>query len=297
MLPSKIKVGIIGCGTIGSKLAMFIEKEIPEMEIFALCDITKEKASKLSKEFSRDIHPAPQEALSQKKHPEAMFVKPWSGVHIMSIEELIDKSDLVIETASSGISAEIVKLSLAKAKIVFVLSSGGLIKNLAEYKRLAQVKGGRLYIPSGAIAGLDGLKAISTSKIEYVTLTTKKPIKGIKDAPFIKRNNIDLNSIKTDTVIFSGTVEEAVGEFPQNINVAANLVLSGIDSSLITVRIATSPHFTHNIHEIKAKGEFGQITCVCENLPDFDNPKTSFLAVLSAGAALKQIVNPIKVGT
>lgn len=272
MLSNKIKVGIIGCGTIGSKLAMIIEKEIAEMEVFALCDIDKEKAFKLSEKFSR-------------------------VVHIMSIEELIDKSDLVIETASSSISAGIVKLGLEKAKIVFALSAGGLIKGLAEYKRLAQLKGGRLYIPSGAIAGLDGLKAISTSKIEYVTLTTKKPVKGIKGAPFIKRNNIDLDNIKTDTLIFSGTVEEAVEEFPQNINVAANLVLSGIDSSLITVRIVTSPNFTCNTHEIKAKGEFGQITSVCENLPDSDNPKTSFLAILSAGAALKQIVSPIRIGT
>lgn len=269
---SKTKVGIIGCGAIGSKLAMIIEKEIPEMEVFALCDIDKEKTLKLSRKFPRDIH-------------------------IVSIEELIDKSDLVVESASSSVSAGIVKLGLEKAKIVLSLSAGGLIKNLAEYKRLAHLNGGRLYVPSGAVAGFDGLKAISTSKIEYVTLTTKKPIKGIKDAPFIKRNNIDLNNIKTDTLIFSGTVEEAVEEFPQNINVAASLVLSGIDSSLIIVRIVTSPNFTCNTHEIKAKGEFGQITSVCENLPDSDNPKTSFLAVLSAGAALRQIVNPIKIGT
>ncbi|MDD5772911.1 MAG: NAD(P)-binding domain-containing protein, partial [bacterium] len=76
MLPDKIKVGIIGCGTIGSKLARIIEKEIAEMEICAFCDIQEAKALKLSKEFSRDIK-------------------------IMSIENLIDKMDMVIEAASS----------------------------------------------------------------------------------------------------------------------------------------------------------------------------------------------------
>jgi aspartate dehydrogenase len=272
MLPNKIKVGIIGCGTIGCKLARIIEKEIPEMEICALCDIQENRALKLSKQFSGDVK-------------------------IMSVEKLIDNMDIVIEAASSGISAEVVRKSLEKGKKVLALSVGGLIKDFEEYKKLARSKGGRLYIPSGAVAGIDGLKAVSASKIEYVTLTTKKPIKGIKDAPFIKKNNIDLGSIKTDTLIFSGKVEEAVEAFPQNINVAASLVLSGIASSLITVRIVTSPHFTSNTHEIKAKGEFGQITCVCENLPDPDNPKTSFLAILSAAAALKQIVNPIKIGT
>ncbi|MEW6087976.1 MAG: aspartate dehydrogenase domain-containing protein [bacterium] len=267
-----IKVGIIGCGTIGSKLAKIIENEIAGMEVYALCDIQQEKAIGLAKEFSREIN-------------------------IMPFKELIDMSDLVVETASSKVSAEIVKLSLEKSKIVLSLSVGGLIKNIDEYRDIAVSKGGTLYVPSGAIAGVDGLKAIAKSKVEYVTLTTKKPIKGIKDAPFIKRNNIDLTNIKADTLIFSGKVEEAVEEFPQNINVAASLVLSGIDSSLITVRIVTSPHFTCNTHEIKVKGGFGQITCICENLPDPDNPKTSHLAILSASAALRQIVDPIKVGT
>jgi len=45
------------------------------------------------------------------------------------------------------------------------------------------------------------------------------------------------------------------------------------------------------------EGDFGRISTIVENVPSPKNPKTSYLAALSAIAALRSIVEPVKIGT
>jgi aspartate dehydrogenase len=98
-------------------------------------------------------------------------------------------------------------------------------------------------------------------------------------------------------VLFSGKAKEAVKFFPQNINVAAVLSLAGIGSSKTKVKIIASSKVKRNIHEIEIESEAGRVFTRTENLIHPDNPKTSFLAVLSAASLLKQILSPLRIGT
>jgi len=45
------------------------------------------------------------------------------------------------------------------------------------------------------------------------------------------------------------------------------------------------------------EGDFGTISTKVENVPSPRNPKTSYLAALSAIATLRSIVEPVKIGT
>ena len=63
------------------------------------------------------------------------------------------------------------------------------------------------------------------------------------------------------------------------------------------VKIVCSPDYSKNIHEIEIESSAGKTFIRCENNPCPDNPKTSYLAVLSAIAALKEIFEPVKIGT
>ena len=90
---------------------------------------------------------------------------------------------------------------------------------------------------------------------------------------------------------------EAVEAFPKNINVAATLSFAGIGPEKTRVRIITSPDFVTNSHEITVKGKFGEMVCRTDNLPAPENPRTSFIAPLSAIASLKNIVEKIRIGT
>ena len=113
----------------------------------------------------------------------------------------------------------------------------------------------------------------------------------------MKEKNIDLTGIKKETVIFEGTASEAIKGFPKNVNVCATLSLAGIGSQKTKVKIITSPDYKANIHEIELEGDFGKLVARTENVPTPENPKTSFLASLSAIATLKNILNVAKIGT
>jgi len=269
----KLKIGIIGCGTIGFQLAEAIEKRFShQARLFALCDSNTGMAESL-----RAI------SLSKPK--------------ILSIDELIKESDLVVESAKAEIAYEIAHKSIKAGKDIMLMSVGGILAYADELFSLARDRQCHIYLPSGAIAGLDAVKAAGIAKIEKATLVTRKPLEGLRDAPYLAKKRIDLSKITKETVIFEGRAADAVGAFPKNINVCAALSLAGIGAEKTTVKIVTSPEYTANSHEIELEGDFGILLTRTVNIPSPTNPKTSYLASLSAIATLKNILDVVKIGT
>ena len=269
---SKIKVGIVGCGTIGSQIAGACQARlIDKVILVGICDSYGQKAAALAKTLK-------------------------DNVAALSLEGIFSNSDLVVEAASAKISADILKRAIDAKKGVLIMSIGGILGNEDLLKK-AEVAGIRVYLPSGALCGIDGLKSASIGKIDSVTLTTRKPPKGLEGAPYIIEKKIDLSSVKKETVIFEGTAKDAVRGFPANVNVAAILSLAGLGAANTRVRIVTSPEYTKNIHEVEIKGESGNITTRTENVPSKANPKTSQLAVFSAIATLEGATKSVRIGT
>lgn len=266
----KIEIGIIGCGVIGTELAKRIEKEIPKAELIAVSDIDEKKALSLCRKLKR---------------------KPL----ILTVDNLIHKSDLIIEAAHPSIVKKLIKGAIENKKDIMIMSVGGIIGNEKLLKK-AEKTNTKIYFPSGALCGLDGVKAACIGKIKEVTLETTKPPKGLEGAPYIVKNKIDLKKIKEKTVIFEGDVKEAVKGFPTNINVAAALTLAAWPNK-VKVKIKVDPSGKVNKHEIEVKGEFGELEGETKNVPSPQNPKTSYLAVLSAISTLKQIVSNVRVGS
>lgn len=258
-----LKIGIVGCGAIGSSLAYVIVSDFsPKGELVSIYDIDKKKVSRLVDKFNNP------------------------RLATLSLDELIKRVDLVIEATGANIAFDIAKKAISSSKDIMIMSVGGIIQYYKELEVLAQEKNVRIFIPSGAICGIDGLKAASFGKINKVTLTTKKPPSAFA-----------LDNINEDTVLFEGDALSATKSFPQNINVAATLSIAGIGAKDTVVRIVASPYTKRNIHEIEIESEAGRIFTRTENVVHPDNPKTSYLAVLSAIATLKQILEPIRVGT
>lgn len=267
----RLKVGVVGCGTIGSLICQAIVEEIPQMELVAVSDANEGAAKSLAISLPEEVE-------------------------VLSLEELVKKSSLIVEAASGKAVSTVVREAVELGRDVLVMSTGGLFANLDLFD-LAREKGSRVYLPSGAIAGLDGLAAARTGKIRSVTLTTRKPPNGLAGAPFIIEQKIDLEVITEATTIFEGNALEAARGFPANINVAATLSLAGIGPEKTQVKIIADPETKTNTHEVSIEGDSGKIFTRCENLPSPFNPRTSYLAALSAIATLKGIVNPVKVGT
>lgn len=266
-----MKVGLIGCGTIGTEIAQAIDKEISQMNLVAICDKKKEKAEKL------------RESLREKPS-------------LATLKELLDLVDLVIEAASPEIVGEAVKGVIERGKDIMIMSVGGMVEHLDLFEK-AQKQGSMIYLPSGAIAGLDGIKSAREASIDSVILITSKPPSGLKGAPYVMKKGINLEEIKERTVIFEGSCREAVKEFPKNINVSAVLSFAGIGIDKTQVKVVVDPSLKRNVHHIVVEGKFGKLETRTENLPFPSNPRTSYLAALSAVATLKRIISPWQIGT
>jgi len=165
---------------------------------------------------------------------------------------------------------------------VGALADEGLFNELLE---ILNKTGRRIYIPSGAIAGLDGVKAAKTKGIESVELTTRKPPTELG------------TTTDKETVLYEGPAREGIKKFPKNVNVAATLSLAGVGFDRTKLRIIADPRVDKNIHEIRVKGIFGGFNIKMENLPSPNNPKTSYLAAMSAIATLKGITGAVRLGT
>ncbi len=269
-----IKVGIIGCGTIGRELAKACQRKFSdEVTLEAISDAEPSHARKLQKELKK---PKPK---------------------VYSYEELIKRCDLVIEAASKEAVYEVTKKALSAGKDVMVMSVGGILGREKEIFELARTHRCCLYLPSGGVVGIDGLKAANVGKIHRVLLTTRKPPQGFEDAPYVIKHGIKLKGLKQEKVLFEGNAAEACKGFPKNINVSATLSLAAIGAKKTKVRIIASPHMLVNVHEVYVQGDFGSFYTRTENFPSEQNPKTSRLAILSAEATLERILRNVKIGT
>lgn len=270
MRKSMTKIGIIGCGTIGFYIAKYVDSEIRDAVIYAVCDKNDSK----SKDFSNQLRSRPK-TLNQT--------------------ELIRSVDLVIETASAGSVRRILAEAVKNKKDVMIMSTGGLLE-CGELIALAEKNACNIYVPSGAIAGLDGLRAFAQGKVKSVTLTTTKPPLSLKDAPYVVEKKINLENITDSVTVFEGTAEQACKYFPANVNVAATLSIAGIGKKRTKILIIADPKITENVHRVVVEGEAGRMEVLLFNKPFKANPKTSRLAAMSAISALKSIFSNLKFG-
>jgi aspartate dehydrogenase len=266
-----LKVGIAGAGAIGQMMAAALDRGDVRAELVGLTDIDRALAEKVAAKLA---HATP----------------------VLSLDELVSCSDLVVEAARQEALAEIVPKVLGAGKDLMVMSVGGLIGH-EEWFRLAEERGRKIYVPSGAIAGLDGLKAACRGRMDLVTLTSRKPVTALRGTKYVVERRIDVDALKSETVIFEGPPEEACKAFPTTSNVAASLRLAVGASVNVRVRVAAVPGGTQNVHEITAQGEFGCLRMVVENVPSASNPRTSALAALSALATLDGLTRSLRVGT
>ncbi len=270
-------MAIIGCGAIGSYLAKALDSDVVDgLELKIVYDRDLEKARKLVDSLKR---------------------KPKIASDISEV--LKEDVELVIEAASQEAVREYGLSILEAGKSLMVMSVGALVDSqlYEKLREAASRKNVEVLIPSGAIAGLDAVKAAGTANIYSVTLTSRKPPKVFIDNPYVKSKGLDLTGLTEPIVLYEGTALEACKLFPSSINVAATLSLASMGPEKVKVKIVADPQVSGNVHEVVVEGEFGRLCCITENKPTPENPKTSFLASLSALRMLKKTVEKVHIGT
>ena len=219
---------------------------------------------------------------------------------VTSLAGLIDtRPEVVVEAASHEAVREYCEPLLAQGVAVIVLSGGALCDDELRLRleRAAGRTGALLYVPSGGIAGLDGLKAACMAGVDEVKITVNKPPAAWKHIAYVDGLGIDLDALDGPRTLYDGPARAGVPLFPANVNIAAVLAMSGIGFDRTQLKVVADPGLTLNTHVIEIRGKTGNITVRLENVPAPDNPKTAWLACYSALAALKLAKSPIRYGT
>ncbi|MDA0770670.1 MAG: aspartate dehydrogenase [Chloroflexi bacterium] len=266
------KIGIAGCGTIGQKVATELDLgKVPGATLAAMTSRSMDKAR-------------------------AFVATLANPVPVLALEEMAQLVDLVVEAAIGSALNDIAIATLKAGKDLMALSGGALLGRQDLFD-LAWDNGATIYVPSGAIAGLDGVVSASAGRIDSVTMTTRKPPGGLKGAPGVANIDFDLDTLQEPRIVYEGPTAEACRLFPANVNVSAALSMAGIGPDRTTIRIYADPTVTRNTHEIVVEGEFGRLAIKIENTPSSTNPRTGVLSALSAIASLKKITSPLQIGT
>lgn len=258
-----MKIGLIGAGAI----AHFLLEEVNEKQ---------QEDFRITSVFVRDTN--------KYQSLESNYgVKLYTEVDAFLDSEI----DIVVEAAN----VEVVKTLLPaaiKKKDVVVISVGALVEEelLMELNNLADNYEKKLYLPSGAIGGLDLLQnAHALGSVTSVSLTTRKPASSLIQ-----------ETVEEEKVIFEGNATDAIKQYPKNMNVSIVLALASIGFDHTKVTLLADPKINKNIHQIEVSGDFGEASFTIANNPLPENPKTSYLAAMSVLGTLKRIGQKMFIG-
>jgi len=251
-----LKIGLLGCGNIGHIIAQHKGNFI----ISAVYDHAFSRANEIAARTG---------------------AKAYEDFDSFVAADL----DIIVEAASISAVKAHADAVITHKKDFLIMSVGSLAdRDFHDHIVNAAVQAGsKIYLPSGAIFGLDNLKIGRISEIRKLLLRTTKSPKSL---------GIEA---KTKRMIFSGKANECIKAFPKNVNISVTMSLAaGRDTD---VELWVDPAVDRNVHELFVEGEFGETYIRVVNVPSPDNPATSYLAALSILALLDELGDPIRVGT
>lgn len=268
----EIRLGIAGLGAIGMHVARFVDQG--KLEGFRLTAVA-----------ASDLERA-RERVSDFAAPPLVTT---SG-------ELSDHADVIVECTPTAAFAEVAEPAIAKGRCLMPLSVGALLKHLHLVDE-ARKTGGRIIVPTGALIGLDTVRAMAVGDLHTVTITTRKPPTGLSGAPYLVANGIDVDNLSEAKLVFEGHAGEAAEAFPANVNVAAALALAGVGPEKTRVEVWADPEIERNRQTVTLESDSGEATMTINNLPSPENPKTGKIVSKSVIAALQRMTAPLVAGT
>jgi aspartate dehydrogenase len=199
-------------------------------------------------------------------------------------------ADWVVEAAGVQAAADLVPFAVEHGLRVVLMSIGALAsESVADSVERYRAVGGVVIEPSGAIGGLDIVRALAvTGGLQRVELTTTKAPKAFEGAPYLEWQSLALPADRAVTV-FEGSARDAIRGFPANANVAVALARAGLGLDETRVVLRSDPEARRTTHRVSAAGELGSVDVKVTSQPDPDQPRTSRLAALSLIATLNAI--------
>jgi aspartate dehydrogenase len=269
--PALLRVGVGGFGTIGGAVARHLDDGIAGLELAAISARNRGRAAQKLSGFRK-------------------------RVPVVSLGELPEHADVVVECTPASAFAEVAGPAVQVGRSLIVMSCGQLIER-PDLVETARNTGARIIVPSGALLGLDAMRAAAEGVIYSVRMVTMKPPKSLAGVPYLETHGIRLDGLEEPLKIFEGTAREGVRGFPANVNVAAALSLAGIGPDQTRLEIWADPRLTRNTHHVIVDSDSARFEMRIENVPSEENPGTGRITALSVVATLRALTAPLRVGS
>jgi aspartate dehydrogenase len=260
MTTQRLRVGIAGVGTIGTAVIRRLDAEDVGADVVAAA--------------ARDIDAARARLGPLRRVP--AFV---------SLAELADRCDVVVECLPSALFDAVAQPAVERGRTFVPLSVGALLERPELIER-ARATGARIVVPTGALLGLDAVRAAAEGPIARVAIVTRKP-----------PTSLGMHDVKEPVRVFAGSARDGAKRFPANVNVAAALSLAGVGPDRTALEIWADPALTRNTHHIEVEADATRFTMTIESVPYEDHPATGKLTPLSVIATLRGMTSVLKVGT
>lgn len=198
------------------------------------------------------------------------------------IEDLLAaQPDLIVEVAGHAALAAHAAACLRSGHDLLVASVGALLDEALQSRLRTAAREGnsRWLVPSGALGGLDYLRAARRVGPVQVRYRGRKPVAAWQGTA--AEAMVDLAGVREATTFFRGHAQEAARRFPQNANVVAALALAAGGADAVAVELVVDPGLSRNVHEVEAWGAAGSIRLSVENEAMPGNPKTSRITAFS----------------
>ena len=268
---SELRVGLGGFGAIGGALAERLDRGLPGLRLAAVSARDRARAEARLAGFAR---PVP----------------------VVALAALAEHADVVVECAPAAVFGEIAAPAVEAGRVLMAVSVGQLLEHDDLVARARQT-GARIIVPTGALLGLDAVRAAAEGEIESVTMVTRKPPLGLAGAPYLEQHGIRLDGLSAPLRVFAGSAREGARGFPANVNVAAALSLAGIGADRTRLEIWADPGVSRNTHRIVVEADSARFEMTIENVPSEANPRTGKITALSVIAALRALTATLKIGS
>jgi aspartate dehydrogenase len=264
------RIGLVGCGAIAREVLRAVDAGRLEVTV---AGVTTRSEATAREFFATLTHEPP----------------------LLSLDALIEASDLVIELAGGHVVPELAQRCFDAGTALMVISIGALLDR-PEIIETARQRGRRLILPSGAIAGLDAIKSASAGRLDRVEMTSRKSPLALAGAPFLAEHGLSIAGLSEPLELFYGPAREVVRGFPDNLNISAAVSLAGLGPDRTMVRVICDPAVNRNKHDIEVEGDFGRLHISIENIPS-ENPKTGRLTAMSIIRSIQDASDPVRIGT
>ena len=270
-MTEKLRVGVAGLGAVGLPVVRALAKGVDGLRLVAVS--------------SRDLDRA-----------RARIAGIAPDVAVVPAAALPEHAEVIVECVPKEAFPEIADPAVAAGKILVTVSGAALLVHPDIVDR-ARRTGARIVLATGALLGLDAVRAAAEGEIQAVRMITRKPPKSLRGAPYLAAKGISIEGLSGPLKVFEGTAREGASGFPANVNVAAALGMAGIGPDRTRLEIWADPALDRNTHEIVVEADSARLTMKIENVPSAENPGTGRITALSVIAALRGLGAPLKVGS